>query len=78
MAPRYLAILFDIDGTLIVTGGDGVASWRMDLDTRYDPEGTHSAGVAGVGVAAAGFDAALLRAGGADYVIGSLTAALPL
>ena len=47
MAPRYLAILFDIDGTLIVTGGDGVASWRMDLDTRYDPEGTHSAGVAG-------------------------------
>lgn len=30
-----IAILFDIDGTLIVTGGAGAASWRMAFDELY-------------------------------------------
>jgi phosphoglycolate phosphatase-like HAD superfamily hydrolase len=30
-----LAILFDIDGTLIITGGAGAASWRMAFDELY-------------------------------------------
>ncbi len=35
MAPKYIAILFDIDGTLIITGGAGAASWRMAFDELY-------------------------------------------
>ena len=35
MASRYLAILFDIDGTLIISGGAGAASWRMAFDELY-------------------------------------------
>jgi phosphoglycolate phosphatase-like HAD superfamily hydrolase len=35
MAPQRLAILFDIDGTLIITGGAGAASWRMAFDELY-------------------------------------------
>ncbi|MGH3825577.1 MAG: HAD family hydrolase [Pseudonocardiaceae bacterium] len=35
MAPKYLAILFDIDGTLIISGGAGAASWRMAFDELY-------------------------------------------
>jgi phosphoglycolate phosphatase-like HAD superfamily hydrolase len=31
-----LAILFDIDGTLINTGGAGAASWRLAFDELYD------------------------------------------
>src|SRR5262245_51911126 len=34
MANR-LAILFDIDGTLIVTGGAGAQSWREAFDELY-------------------------------------------
>ena len=30
-----LAILFDIDGTLINTGGAGAASWRLAFDELY-------------------------------------------
>ena len=30
-----IAVLFDIDGTLIVTGGAGAASWRMAFDELY-------------------------------------------
>lgn len=30
-----IAILFDIDGTLIVTGGAGAASWRLAFDELY-------------------------------------------
>jgi phosphoglycolate phosphatase len=33
--PERLAILFDIDGTLIVTGGAGGESWRMAFDELY-------------------------------------------
>lgn len=33
--PKRLAILFDIDGTLIITGGAGAASWRMAFDELY-------------------------------------------
>ncbi|HVA21839.1 MAG TPA: HAD family hydrolase [Candidatus Micrarchaeia archaeon] len=32
---RRLAILFDIDGTLIISGGAGAASWRLAFDDLY-------------------------------------------
>lgn len=35
MATQRLAILFDIDGTLIDTGGAGAASWRLAFDELY-------------------------------------------
>jgi phosphoglycolate phosphatase len=35
MAHERIAILFDIDGTLIVTGGAGAASWRLAFDELY-------------------------------------------
>jgi phosphoglycolate phosphatase len=35
MAGDPLAILFDIDGTLINTGGAGAASWRLAFDELY-------------------------------------------
>ena len=34
MAKR-IAALFDIDGTLIITGGAGAAAWRMAFDELY-------------------------------------------
>ena len=35
MASERIAILFDIDGTLINTGGAGAASWRLAFDELY-------------------------------------------
>jgi phosphoglycolate phosphatase-like HAD superfamily hydrolase len=35
MADQCVAILFDIDGTLLITGGAGAASWRMAFDELY-------------------------------------------
>lgn len=35
MATGLIAILFDIDGTLIITGGAGAASWRLAFDELY-------------------------------------------
>lgn len=35
MAGRRIAILFDIDGTLIDTGGAGAESWRLAFDELY-------------------------------------------
>ena len=35
MATKYIAILFDIDGTLIDTGGAGAGSWRFAFDELY-------------------------------------------
>jgi phosphoglycolate phosphatase len=35
MTSTYIAILFDIDGTLIDSGGAGAASWRMAFDDIY-------------------------------------------
>jgi phosphoglycolate phosphatase-like HAD superfamily hydrolase len=35
MSDHLLAILFDIDGTLITTGGAGAASWRLAFDELY-------------------------------------------
>jgi phosphoglycolate phosphatase-like HAD superfamily hydrolase len=35
VAAERLAILFDIDGTLIDTGGAGAASWRLAFDELY-------------------------------------------
>jgi phosphoglycolate phosphatase-like HAD superfamily hydrolase len=32
---RHLVLLFDIDGTLIVTGGAGAQSWRLAFDELY-------------------------------------------
>jgi phosphoglycolate phosphatase-like HAD superfamily hydrolase len=36
MADEIRAILFDIDGTLITTGGAGAASWRLAFEELYD------------------------------------------
>lgn len=47
-------------------------------DTPHDAEGAHAAGIKCVGVASHNFDADQLREGGADWVITSLTAGLPL
>ncbi len=35
MANERTAILFDIDGTLLITGGAGAASWRLAFDELY-------------------------------------------
>jgi phosphoglycolate phosphatase len=35
MAEDRIAVLFDIDGTLIITGGAGTASWRFAFDELY-------------------------------------------
>jgi phosphoglycolate phosphatase len=35
MTSERIAILFDIDGTLLVTGGAGAASWRLAFDELY-------------------------------------------
>jgi phosphoglycolate phosphatase-like HAD superfamily hydrolase len=35
MADDRIAILFDIDGTLLTTGGAGAASWRLAFDELY-------------------------------------------
>ena len=34
--PRYLALLFDIDGTLLDTGGAGAESWKRAFTELYD------------------------------------------
>jgi len=47
-------------------------------DTPHDAQGAHAAGIACVGVASHHFDVEQLRAGGADFVIGSLKEPLPL
>src|SRR6478736_7812261 len=36
MASERIAILFDIDGTLISTGGAGAESWKRAFDELYD------------------------------------------
>jgi phosphoglycolate phosphatase len=33
--PTRIAVLFDIDGTLLITGGAGAASWRLAFDELY-------------------------------------------
>ena len=35
MAAKRVTILFDIDGTLINSGGAGAASWRLAFDELY-------------------------------------------
>ena len=35
VAAKYVAVLFDIDGTLINSGGAGAASWRLAFDELY-------------------------------------------
>jgi phosphoglycolate phosphatase len=36
MTDHRIAVLFDIDGTLITTGGAGADSWRLAFDELYD------------------------------------------
>jgi phosphoglycolate phosphatase-like HAD superfamily hydrolase len=33
--PERIAVLFDIDGTLLITGGAGAASWRLAFEELY-------------------------------------------
>ncbi|MGH9301374.1 MAG: hypothetical protein ACRD0E_05770, partial [Acidimicrobiales bacterium] len=35
VSERIVAVLFDIDGTLIITGGAGAESWRLAFDELY-------------------------------------------
>lgn len=35
MTAERIAVLFDIDGTLLITGGAGAASWRMAFEELY-------------------------------------------
>jgi phosphoglycolate phosphatase-like HAD superfamily hydrolase len=35
MNDERIAVLFDIDGTLLITGGAGAASWRLAFDELY-------------------------------------------
>src|SRR6266480_3481366 len=35
MPSGHVAVLFDIDGTLLITGGAGAASWRLAFDELY-------------------------------------------
>ena len=35
VAAKYVAILFDMDGTLINSGGDGAAHCRLAFDVLY-------------------------------------------
>jgi phosphoglycolate phosphatase len=35
MPSRRIAVLFEIDGTLLITGGAGAASWRLAFDELY-------------------------------------------
>jgi phosphoglycolate phosphatase len=35
MTDERIAVLFDIDGTLLITGGAGAASWRLAFDELY-------------------------------------------
>lgn len=35
MVDDHIAVLFDIDGTLLITGGAGAASWRLAFDELY-------------------------------------------
>ncbi len=35
MADGRIAVLFDIDGTLLISGGAGAASWRLAFDELY-------------------------------------------
>ena len=35
MSKQRIALLFDIDGTLIVSGGAGASSWKLAFDELY-------------------------------------------
>src|ERR1700688_3341923 len=35
MTDERIAVLFDIDGTLLITGGAGAGSWRLAFDELY-------------------------------------------
>jgi phosphoglycolate phosphatase-like HAD superfamily hydrolase len=67
-----IAILFDIDGTLLITDGAVVG------DTPNDIEGAHAAGRSALPWPATTSAVAQLREAGADDATGSLEEALPL
>ena len=63
--PERLAVLFDIDGTLLITGGAGAASWRLAFnelyDMRVDIERFTDAGMTDPEIARKTFEVALHR-----------------
>jgi hypothetical protein len=69
MASERIAILFGIDGTLLITSGARAAS--------HDVDGAHAAGMAGIGVGSNDFTVNQLREEGADYAIALLAEGLP-
>jgi phosphoglycolate phosphatase-like HAD superfamily hydrolase len=94
-APRpsngVLVILFDIDGTLITTGGASIARAGAVLGTPVDPHqawvvgdttldiaAAHGAGTVAIGVASGIYSTDELHDAGADHVLPALTDELPL
>ncbi len=94
MAGTYLIALFDIDGTLVSTGGAGAVAWKQAFQELHgvpvdileytdigmtDPHvGAPTVGGAAIGVATGSHDAAALREAGADRVLPTLEQELPL
>src|SRR4051794_41895490 len=81
MAAKRLAILFDIDGTLIDTGGAGAASWRLAFDELYgipaDIGEFTDAGMTDPDVGRKTFEAVMHRAPGRGEVARLLGSRLP-
>jgi phosphoglycolate phosphatase-like HAD superfamily hydrolase len=65
MATERIAVLFDIDGTLLVTGGAGAASWRLAFEELYgipaDIGAFTDAGMTDPGVGRKTFEAVMKR-----------------
>lgn len=71
---RPQAILVDVDGPLITTGGPGRGAGG---DSVEEPLRAHVADAIAVGLAGGRYSEAELREAGADHVLGSLVEALP-
>jgi phosphoglycolate phosphatase len=69
-ADRIRAVLFDIDGTLLVTGGAGAAAWQLAFEELYGAEaniGEHTySGMTDPEIAAIVFREAIGRDGSAE------------
>lgn len=71
-----LAVLFDVDGCLISTGGAGTKAWRYAFE-RLHAEAGRAAGAVTVGVATGKYTVQQLEAAGADFVLPTLESPLP-